>query len=87
MNLWLEFHLSAIAKTIPASVARRMSPENLGSVISYNASATCNTQSTETETKTEYIILSSTCEGIIHKFLTKKKEKIPIWNPKRRNNN
>lgn len=39
MDLGLYFDLSAIAKTIPTSLFGRISPENLGSVISNKASA------------------------------------------------
>lgn len=75
INLWQKFHLSAIANTIPATVSGRISPENLGSVISNKASATCNTQSTETKKRS----ISKTERNVIHENPTKKREKVDIY--------
>jgi len=40
-KFWHQLNLSAIAKTMPASLSGSVSPENLGSVISNKASAIC----------------------------------------------
>jgi hypothetical protein len=78
INLWLKFHLSAIANTIPGTVSGRISPENLGSVISNKASATCNTQSTEIKKRS----ISKTERNLIHEIPTKKREKVDMWKEK-----